>query len=65
MTFIRAPYIESAEEGVEVLAKENEHIVAVRDKNQLAMAFHPELDEDERIHRYFVNMVKTKVSNRD
>lgn len=58
MTFIRAPYIASANEEVEVLAKEGEHIVAVRYENQLAMSFHPELDEDERIHKYFVKMVE-------
>lgn len=58
MTFIRAPYIMSAGDGVEVLAREEEHIVAVRYKNQLAMSFHPELDKDDRIHRYFLNMVK-------
>lgn len=62
MTFIRAPYIEDTGENVEILAKENGHIVAVRHKNQLAMSFHPELDKDERIHTYFLNMVKKKVS---
>lgn len=57
MTFIRAPYIAEAEAGVEILAKEKEHIVAVRYQNQLAMSFHPELDEDERIHKYFLDIV--------
>lgn len=57
MTFIRAPYIAEAEVGVEILAKEKEHIVAVRYQNQLAMSFHPELDEDERIHKYFLDIV--------
>ena len=47
MTFIRAPYITNVRDGVEILAKEKEHIVAVRYENQLAMSFHPELDEDE------------------
>lgn len=63
MTFIRAPYIEDVGENVEILAKESGHIVAVRHKNQLAMSFHPELDKDERIHKYFLNMVATKVSD--
>ena len=58
MTFIRAPYIESADDDVEVLATENDHIVAVKYKNQLAMSFHPELDDDERIHRFFISMIK-------
>lgn len=58
MTFIRAPYIEKVSEGVEVLAKEEEHIVAVQYGSQLAMSFHPELDKDKRIHEYFVDMVR-------
>lgn len=62
MTFIRAPYIESVGEGVEILAEEKGHIVAVRDKNQLAMSFHPELDKDERIHLYFRDMVLTSLA---
>ena len=62
MTFIRAPYIEKVGAGVEVLAVENDHIVAVREKNQLGMAFHPELDQDERVHQYFITMVKGKIS---
>lgn len=57
MSFIRAPYIESVREGVDILAEENGHIVAVRYKNQLALSFHPELDDDEKIHKYFVDMV--------
>lgn len=58
MTFIRAPYIESAEEGVEVLSRVDGHIVAVRYQNQLALSFHPELDEDLRIHGCFLGMMK-------
>lgn len=58
MTFIRAPYIESVSDEVEILAKEREHIVAVRYMNQLAMSFHPELDEDVQIHKYFIEMVQ-------
>ena len=61
MTFIRAPYIEKVGAGVEVLAMENDHIVAVREKNQLGMAFHPELDQDERVQEYFITMVKESV----
>ena len=58
MTFIRAPYITNVCDEVEILAKENGHIVAVRYENQLAISFHPELDEDERIHKYFVEIVQ-------
>lgn len=60
MTFIRAPYIKNVSVNVEILAKEMEHIVAVRYRNQLAMSFHPELDEDERIHRYFIDMIESR-----
>lgn len=58
MTFIRAPYIESVQDGVDILSKVNDNIIAVQYKNQLALAFHPELDEDDSIHQYFINMIK-------
>lgn len=58
MTFIRAPYIESVQEGVDIFSKVNDHIIAVQYKNQLALAFHPELDENHSIHQYFINMIK-------
>lgn len=57
MEFIRAPYVEEAFSGTEILAKVDEKIVAVRYQNQLGVAFHPELCPDERIHRMFLNMV--------
>lgn len=57
MTFIRAPYIQETGDEVEVLAVVDHHIVAARQGNQLVTAFHPELDEDPRLHQYFVNMV--------
>lgn len=58
MTFIRAPYIGSVGEGVEVLSVADGKIVAAREKNQLVTAFHPELCEDLTVHRYFMQMVK-------
>ena len=57
MVFIRAPYVESVGEGVEVLAKVDGRIVAVRYKNQLGMAFHPELGGDDRIHKMFLDSI--------
>ena len=55
--FIRAPLIERVGEGVEVLAQlEDGTVVAVRQGNLLATAFHPELTEDVRFHRYFVGL---------
>ena len=58
MTFIRAPYIEKCGEGAEVLAEVDGNIVAVKYKEQYGLAFHPELDEDDRIHEAFLNSVK-------
>ena len=57
--FIRAPYIEHVGNGVEALARlDDGTVVAVRQKNLLALAFHPELSHDTRLHEYFVDMVK-------
>ena len=58
MTLIRAPYIEKCGEGAEVLAEVDGNIVAVKYKEQYGLAFHPELDEDDRIHEAFLNSVK-------
>lgn len=58
MVFIRAPYIESVGEGVDVLATVNGNIVAARQGNQLATSFHPELTDDTSVHQYFLNMIK-------
>jgi 5'-phosphate synthase pdxT subunit len=52
--FIRAPWIESRGEGVEVLAELDGHPVAVRQSNILAVAFHPELTDDRSVHRWVV-----------
>ena len=54
MTFIRAPYIMEWGSEVSPLAIVDGHCVAARQGNQLVTAFHPELDDDERVHRYFV-----------
>lgn len=55
MTFIRAPYIMEWGSEVSPLAIVDGHCVAARQGNQLVTAFHPELDDDERVHRYFVD----------
>lgn len=57
MTFIRAPYIESVGDGVDVLSVVDGHIVAARQSNQLVCAFHPELTTDTRVHGYFIGMI--------
>ena len=54
MTFIRAPYIMEWGSEVMPLAFVDTRCVAARQGNQLVTAFHPELDDDERVHRYFV-----------
>lgn len=58
MVFIRAPYIMEVGENGQVLAKYEEKIVAARDRHYLAAAFHPELTDDIRLHRYFLDMVR-------
>jgi len=55
--FIRAPWIESVGDGVEVLASHDGHVVAARQGDLLATTFHPELTGDLRIHRYFAEEV--------
>ena len=58
MTFIRAPYITQAGDGVSILSTIEEHIVAVRYQNQIALSFHPELDCDYRLHQGFLELCK-------
>ena len=55
--FIRAPWVEECGPDVEVLAEVDGHPVAVRDGNVLAVAFHPELTEDGRFHRWLLDAV--------
>ena len=67
--FIRAPWVEEVADGVRVLGRVTDgpaagRIVAVRQGNLLATAFHPELTGDHRVHRYFVEMVRSPVDAR-
>jgi 5'-phosphate synthase pdxT subunit len=55
--FIRAPWIEEHGDDVEVLAEVDGRAVAVRSGSLLATSFHPELTGDNRIHRYFVDVI--------
>ncbi len=59
MTFIRAPYVESVGLDVQTLAIVDGNIVAARQNNQLATAFHPELTTSTYVHEYFIEMIKT------
>ena len=65
--FIRAPWVEQVSAQVEVLAQVEAgpaagRIVAVRQGNLLATSFHPEITGDTRVHRYFVDMVRSAVA---
>lgn len=58
--FIRAPLIENASSGVTILSRlPDSKIVAARQGNLLALSFHPELSNDSRIHRYFLEIAAT------
>jgi len=56
--FIRAPWVEDAGDGVDVLARAAGKIVAVRQGALLATSFHPEVTGDTRVHELFVDMCK-------
>jgi len=56
--FIRAPHIVAAGENVEILAKHEDRIVLAREGQFLGCSFHPELTEDTRIMKYFIEMVR-------
>jgi len=64
MVFIRAPKIERVGHGVEVIATEgnNKDPVLVRQGKTLAATFHPELSDDSRIHRYFLDLVANRLT---
>jgi len=55
--FIRAPWIERAGAGVDVLATHEGHGVFVRQGNVMGTSFHPELTADPRVHVYFARML--------
>jgi 5'-phosphate synthase pdxT subunit len=57
MVFIRAPKIEKLAAGVEVIATEGDDPVAVRQGKIMAATFHPELSQDTRIHKAFLDLV--------
>ncbi len=56
--FIRAPFVVEASPNVEILSRYEEKIVGVRQNAILGIAFHPELTDDNRIHRLFLDMVE-------
>lgn len=56
LVFIRAPFIVSVGDDVEVLHKLKENIVAAKQNNILVTSFHPELTENLQLHKYFISM---------
>jgi 5'-phosphate synthase pdxT subunit len=60
--FIRAPYVESVGEGVEVLATYEDTIVAAKQNHLLVSSFHPELTNDTRFLQLFIDLVESKLS---
>jgi 5'-phosphate synthase pdxT subunit len=68
--FIRAPWIEEAGDGVEILARvvggaADGRIVAARQGNLVATSFHPELTGDHRVHALFVDLVRRHLAEQD
>jgi 5'-phosphate synthase pdxT subunit len=61
--FIRAPAVSEVGKDVEVIGKLNNRIVAVKQKNIIGTAFHPELSSDSRMHKHLINMVLEFVKN--
>ncbi len=60
MPFIRAPYAERVDKTVTILAEHDNKIVAVRQDNQLAAAFHPELTDDMTVYEYFLDLIEKR-----
>lgn len=58
MVFIRAPKIERVGKGVEVLATEGNDPIVVRQGRAMAATFHPELSDDSRVHKLFLDLVE-------
>jgi 5'-phosphate synthase pdxT subunit len=59
--FIRAPLVETVEPGVTILARlDDQRIVAVQEGAVIGVAFHPELTDDSRLHRYFLQHVAAR-----
>lgn len=56
--FIRAPIIKRAGAGVDILSEHNGSPVLVRQGKVLASTFHPELSGDDRLHKYFLDMLE-------
>ncbi len=58
--FIRAPWVHDRGNDVQVLAEIDGHPVAVRQRDILAVAFHPEIDGDPRLHEWLLGRVRQR-----
>ena len=58
MTFIRAPYISSVGKNVEVLSEVDGNVVAAKENNILVTSYHPELNDNLKVHEFFAEMCK-------
>jgi 5'-phosphate synthase pdxT subunit len=63
--FIRAPWLDEAPDGVDVLAEVDGHPVAVRQGHVLAVSFHPELTDDTRVHAWLVDQVRRQAQEKE
>lgn len=57
MTFIRAPYIHRIGQDVQILSVLDGHIIAARQGHILATSFHPELNDNPSLHRFFIEQM--------
>ena len=62
MTFIRAPYISSVGKNVEILSEVNGNVVAAKENNILVTSYHPELNDNLKVHKFFAEMCKVNYS---
>ena len=62
MTFIRAPYITEVGKNVEILSEVDGNIVAAKENNILVTSYHPELNDDLQVHKFFIDMCKKAIS---
>ena len=58
MTFIRAPYISSVGKKVEMLSEVDGNVVAAKENNILVTSYHPELNDNLKVHEFFIEMCK-------
>ena len=62
LVFIRAPYITEHRGDVNVLSTVDGNVVGVEYKNQIGLAFHPEMTSDSRIHESFLRKVRERIN---